>query len=61
MAITQDVLIFWKPGNFMAEMQECQALKQFERKGGMSFSRISHSRCLSGSVMCCDSLKIIVR
>ena len=20
-AITQDVLIFWKPGNFMAEMQ----------------------------------------
>ena len=26
-AIRQDVLIFWKPGNFMAEMQECHALK----------------------------------
>ena len=35
-----DVLIFWKPENVMAEMQGCHALKQFMRKGGMSFSRI---------------------
>ena len=56
MAIRQDVLIFWKPGDFMAEMQGCHALKQFVRKGGISFSRISHTRCLSGSVMCCESL-----
>ena len=38
----------------MAEMQGCQALKQFVRKGGTSFSRISHTRCLSGSVMRCE-------
>ena len=50
-AIKQDVLMFWKPVNFIAEMQGCHALKQFVRKGGMSFSRISHSRCLGGSVM----------
>ena len=33
MAIRQDVglLIFWKLGNFMAEMQGCHALKQFLR------------------------------
>ena len=56
MAIRQDVLIFWKPGNFMAEMQACHALKQFVRKGGMS--RISHTRCLSGYVMCCEIKKL---
>ena len=56
MAIRQDVHIFWKPGNFMAEMQGCHALKQFVRKGGMSFSRISHT-CLSGSVMCYEIKK----
>ena len=49
MAIRQDVLIFWKPGNIMAEMQGCQELKQFVRKGGMSVSQISQSRCLSGT------------
>ena len=40
----------------MAEMQGRHALKQFVRKGGMSFSRISHTRCLrlSGSVICCE-------
>ena len=37
----------------MAELQGCHALKQFVRKGGMSFSRISHTRCLSGFAMCC--------
>ena len=54
MAIGQDVLISWKPVNFIAEMQGCHALKQFVRKGGLSFSRISHTRCLSGSVICCE-------
>ena len=58
MAVRQDVLIFWKPGNFMAEMQGCHALKQFVRKGGISFSRISHTWCLSGSVMCCEIKKL---
>ena len=48
MAVRQDVLIFGKPGNFMAEMHGPHALKQFVRKGGMSFSRISHTRCLRG-------------
>ena len=57
MAIRQDVLIFRKPVNSIAEMQGCHALKQFVRKGGMSFSRISHTRCLSGSVMCCEIKK----
>ena len=52
MAVRQDVLIFWKPGNFMAEMQGRDALKQFVRKGCMSFSRILHTRCLNGSVVC---------
>ena len=56
-AIRQGILIFWKPGNFMAQMQGCHALKQFVRKGGMSFSRISHTRCLSGSVICCEVKK----
>ena len=51
MAIRHDVLILWKPGNIMAEMQGCQELKKFVRKGGMSVSPISQSRCLSGSVM----------
>ena len=51
MAIRQGVLIFWKLGNFMAEMYGPHALKQFVRKGGMSFSRISHTRCLSESVI----------
>ena len=37
MAFRQDVLIFWKPGNFMAEMQGCHALKQFVRKGVSHF------------------------
>ena len=37
--------------NLLAEMQGCNALKKFVRKGYMSFSRISHSRCLSGSVV----------
>ena len=32
MAVRQDVLIFWKLGNFMAEMQGHHALKQFVRK-----------------------------
>ena len=32
MAIRQDVLIFWKPGNFMAEMQGRHALKQSVEK-----------------------------
>ena len=41
----------------LAEMQGCHALKQFVRKGGMSFSRISHTRCLNGSVMCCEIKK----
>ena len=36
-----------------------QALKQFVRNGGIKFSRISHSRCLSGSVMCFKKLKKI--
>ena len=54
MAIRQDVLIFWKPVNFIAEMQGCHALKQYVRKGGMSLSRISHTRCLSWSVICCE-------
>ena len=58
MAIMQDVLISWKPGDFMAVMQGCHALKQFVRKGGMSFSRISHTRCLSGSIMCCEIKQI---
>ena len=40
----------------MAEMQGGQALKQFVGKGGIQCSRISHSRCLSGSVMCCKIL-----
>ena len=44
MAVRQDVLIFGKPGNFMAEMHGPHALKQLVRKGGMSFSRISHTR-----------------
>ena len=34
-AVRQDVLIFWKPVNFIAEMQGCHALKQFVRKGGI--------------------------
>ena len=54
MAVRQDVLIFWKLGNFVAEMQGRHALKQFVRKGGMSFSRILHTRCLSGSVIFCE-------
>ena len=33
MAVRQDVLIFGKPENFMAEMQGPHALKQFMRKG----------------------------
>ena len=42
------------------EFHRRNALRQFVRKGGMSFSRISHTRCLSGSVMCCEkkNLKI---
>ena len=60
MAIRQGVLIFWKPGNFMAEMQRCHALKQFVRKGGMAFLRISHTRCLSESVIFCEFKKKIV-
>ena len=60
MAVRQDVLIFWKLGNFMAEMQGRHALKQFVRKGGMSFSRILHTRCLSGSVIFCELKKKIV-
>ena len=60
MAVRQDVLIFGKPENFMAEMQGPHALKQFVRKGGMSFSRISHTRCLSGSVIFCEFKKKIV-
>ena len=31
-AVRQDVLIFGKPGNFMAEMHGPHALKQFVRK-----------------------------
>ena len=57
MAIRQDVLMFWKPGNFMGEMQGGQALKQCVGKEGIQFSRISHSRCLCGSVMCCRNVK----
>ena len=53
MAIKKDVLIFWKPGNFIAEMQGGQALKQFVGKGDIQFSRISHNRCLNGFVVCC--------
>ena len=60
LAVRQDVLIFGKPGNFMAEMHGPHALKQFVRKGGKSFSRISHTRCLSGSVIFCEFLKKIV-
>ena len=40
-AIRQDVLIFWKPVNFIAEMQGCHALKQFVRKGGI-FTNFTH-------------------
>ena len=32
MAVRQDVLIFWKPGNFMAEMQGRHALKHLCEK-----------------------------
>ena len=60
MAVRQDVLIFWKLGNFMAEMQGHHALKQFVRTGGMSFLRILHTRCLSGSVIFCEFKKKIV-
>ena len=60
MAVRQDVLIFGKPENFMAEMQGPHALKQFMRKGGMSFSRISYTRCLSGSVIFCELKKKIL-
>ena len=41
----------------MGEMQGGQALKQFVGKGGIQFSRISHSRCLCRSVMCCKNVK----
>ena len=44
----------------MAEMQGHHALKQFVRKGGMSFSRILHTRCLGGSVIFCEFKKKIV-
>ena len=44
----------------MAEMQGRHALKQFVRKGGMSFSRILHTRCLNGSVILCEFKKKIV-
>ena len=44
----------------MAEMHGHHALKQFVRKGGMSFSRILHTRCLSGSVIFCEFKKKIV-
>ena len=47
----------WKPVNFIAEMQGCHALKLFVREGGMSFSRISHTKCLSGSVISCELKK----
>ena len=60
MAVRQDVLIFGKPGNFIAEMQGRHALKQFVRKGGMSISRISHTRFLSGSVIFCECKTKIV-
>ena len=42
MAVRQDVLIFWKPGNFMAEMQGRHALKQFVGKGGVIFTNFTH-------------------
>ena len=58
MAIRQDALKFWKTVNFIAEIQGCHAFKQFVRKGGMSFS---HTRCLSGSVICGEFLKNNVR
>ena len=57
MAIRQGVLIFWKPGNVMAEMQGCHALKQFVRKGGVIFTNFTNTRCLSGSVTCCELKK----
>ena len=60
MAIRQSVLIFGKPGNFMAEMHGHHALKHFVRKGGMSFSRILHTRCLGGSVIFCEFKNKIV-
>ena len=60
MAVRQDVLIFGKPGNFIAEMQGRHALKQFVQTGGMPFSRILHTRCLSGSVICSELKKKIV-
>ena len=60
MAVRQYVLIFGKLGNFIAEMHGRHALKQFVRKGGTSFSRISHTRCLSGSVIFCEFKKKIV-
>ena len=41
-AVRQDVFIFWKPGNFMAEMQGRHALKQFVRKGGVIFTNFIH-------------------
>ena len=58
-AIREDALIFWKPVNFIAGMHGCDALKQFVRKGGMSFSRISQTWCLSGSVMCSEIKKCV--
>ena len=42
MAVRQDVLIFGKPGNFMAEMHGHHALKQFVRKGGVIFTNLTH-------------------
>ena len=42
MAVRQDVFIFGKPGNFMAEMHGPHALKQFVRKGGVIFTNFAH-------------------
>ena len=40
---------YFENGNFMAEIQGYHALKQFVQKGGLSFLRISHTRCVCGS------------
>ena len=50
-----------KEVNFHGRNAGGQTLKQFVGKGGIQVSRILHSRCLSGSIMCCKHLKKIVR
>ena len=48
MAIKQDVLIFWKPVNFIAEMQGCHALKQYVQKEVCNFQEFHTPGVLVG-------------